>query len=43
MKIFKKFIVSGISWSSNDYQMSVSTINVQNLSFLKAGDNGYEY
>jgi hypothetical protein len=39
----QKFIVSGISWSSNSYEMSISTINVQNLSFLKAGDNGYEY
>lgn len=39
----QKFIVSGISWSSNSYQMSIATINVQNLTFLKAGDNGYDY
>lgn len=39
----KYFIVSGISWSSGSYQMSLSTINVQHLSFLKAGDNGYVY
>lgn len=39
----KKFVVSGISWSSNSYDMSISTINIQTLSFLKAGDNGYVY
>ena len=39
----QKFIVSGISWSSNSYEMSISTTNIQNLSFLKAGDNGYVY
>ena len=39
----QKFIVSGISWTSNSYQMSISTTNIQNLSFLKAGDNGYVY
>ena len=39
----RKFIVSGISWNSNTYQMSVSVINIQDLSFLKAGDNGYVY
>jgi len=37
------FIVSNISWSSDSYQMALSTINTQNLSFLKAGDNGYVY
>lgn len=39
----EKYIVSSLSFSSNSLEMNIGTTNIQHLTFLKAGDNGYVY
>lgn len=37
------FVVNSISFSGNSIEMDIGTTNIQNLTFLKAGDCGYVY
>lgn len=37
------FVVNSISFSGDSIEMSIGTTNIQELTFLKAGDSGYVY
>ena len=39
----EKFVVNSISFSDSSYEMSLGVSNVSNLTFDKAGDEGYVY
>lgn len=39
----EKFIVNSISFSTGSFEMKIGISNIQHLTFLKAGDKGYEY
>ena len=39
----EKFVVNSISFSDNSYEMSIGVSKISNLTFEKAGDEGYVY